>query len=117
MKLTRQHFELAKSSKGAWSRQQLQMLGIEWPLAQGWMKKIIGQDLDASVIQRFIDLKDAHLSASDIQNSSQHSLSLPKKKWKPKLPVVSLDEAIKRLGNDRVFAKITKGMSFKDETD
>jgi len=35
----------------------------------------------------------------------------------PLLPIVSLDEAIKRLNDDKTYAKVAKAMSWKDELD
>lgn len=35
----------------------------------------------------------------------------------PLLPIVSLDEAIKRLNDDKTYAKVAKSMSWKDELD
>lgn len=61
MKLTYELLDAGKSKNGAWSRQQLQVLGVKWPRKKGWMRRIVGQEYDAEVIDLFLKLKDKHL--------------------------------------------------------
>lgn len=62
MILTKELFELGKSSNNGWSEEQLRLFGIEkYLLIKGWKHTIIGKDFPKEVIDRFLALKDAHL--------------------------------------------------------
>ena len=62
MILTNEILEQGKSSNGAWSAKQLNLLGESYPLRQGWKSRILGQDVPVETIEEFLALKDAHLT-------------------------------------------------------
>lgn len=66
MKLTAEHFIEAMSFRGAWSRKQLQLLGVKWPLKKGWKHRLIGTTYPKEVINTFISLKNKHLKKKDL---------------------------------------------------
>ncbi len=41
--ITNEFIDSAKSDAGAWSRKQVEILGLKWPLRAGWKLKIIGK--------------------------------------------------------------------------
>lgn len=57
MLLTKNIFERAKSDRGGYSKRQVQLLGVPWPLTHGWKKNIINKDYDESVISAFINCR------------------------------------------------------------
>lgn len=65
MIITEQILEQGKSSKGAWSKKQLQVLGVpitkEFKLEKGWKKRLIGSNVPKGKIYSFLALKDRHL--------------------------------------------------------
>lgn len=122
MKLTEEHLQQARSINGGWSRKQVEVLGIGWPLEYGWKQDVLGQDFHPEDIADFISLKDAHIKPKALkQKMATKTLQKAKTKFsrrpKPDLPILPLNEAIKRLGDDAVYAKVDKAMSWKDELD
>jgi len=66
--LTEHIIERAKSSTGGWSRAQLMLLGVKseadgvFKIEKDWKRKVLGKAYPAEIIQKFIQLKDQHLS-------------------------------------------------------
>lgn len=60
MFLTLEHFRLAASSNGGYSRAQLRLLGIP-KFKKGWKSRAMKRDYPAETIEAFIALKDVHL--------------------------------------------------------
>lgn len=61
--------EKAKSSAGGWSRQQLDIIGVKttdengrFKIPTGWKLTVIGKEYPNDVIQKFVELKDQHIS-------------------------------------------------------
>lgn len=50
-----------RSRRGAWSRAQLTLIGVPWPLKRGWKRKVIGTFISEISAQRFVQLRNAHL--------------------------------------------------------
>lgn len=68
MILTKEHLDLARSRRGAFSAKQLALFGLNFHrLKKGWERKLPGQDFPAEVIEQFIALKDEHLRTKTIQ--------------------------------------------------
>lgn len=60
MLVTTEILERGKSKSGGWSRNQLGALGVMWPPRNGWKKEVLGKDFPDSVVDHFLNLKDAH---------------------------------------------------------
>ena len=60
MLVTRDIIFKGQSSKGGWSKKQLLCLGLD-RFEKGWIDKLICTDLDPKDLQKFLNLKDAHL--------------------------------------------------------
>ena len=67
--LTDHIIEKAKSSSGGWSRQQLKLIGVSTGEESGifkidkyWKQTVIGKEYPNDVIQKFVELKDQHIS-------------------------------------------------------
>lgn len=67
MILTHELIEQGKSRIGGWSRDQLELLGVEWPPVAGWKDRLAcsGRDVADEVVAEFLDLKDRHLPAAE----------------------------------------------------
>lgn len=61
MLLTETLLNEGKSDNGAWSKAQLECLGLSYPLVSGWKERIIGSEFDEEKIGEFLSLKNAHL--------------------------------------------------------
>lgn len=61
MLLTETLLNEGKSDNGAWSKAQLECLGLSYPLVSGWKDRIIGSEFDEEKIGEFLSLKNAHL--------------------------------------------------------
>lgn len=50
--VTTEWLEASKTSRGAYTQQQLLVLGIEWPPRKGWQKRVTGTEIrDAQSLQ------------------------------------------------------------------
>lgn len=58
---TDQLMVLGVSDRGSWSRAQLELLGVEWPLVSGW-KDRLPTTVPDRIAERFLFLKNAHLA-------------------------------------------------------
>jgi hypothetical protein len=43
--ITAEWLEQNKTSAGAYSKQQLKVLGIDWPPRKGWQKRVVGTEI------------------------------------------------------------------------
>ena len=59
--LTEELIEQARSKNGGWSKQQLEIIGVDWPPTKGWKKNITGEKFKESKINAFIELKNDHI--------------------------------------------------------
>lgn len=60
--ITKAILELGRSSRGAWSGEQLKLFGLNINrLPRGWQKRLVGKQVEQWRIDEFIALKDAHI--------------------------------------------------------
>lgn len=45
MEITKNWLLSNRTKNGAWTKRQLQVLGIEWPPKKGWQKVVIGENI------------------------------------------------------------------------
>ena len=45
MILTKEYIMKYRTKKGAWTKKQLEALGIKWPPSKGWIKKLEGKEI------------------------------------------------------------------------
>lgn len=65
MILTEKILKEGASIRNGWSRKQLQLFGIKWPLKKGWKHIILNRDYPQEKIDRFLALKDKHIASSN----------------------------------------------------
>lgn len=53
MRVTKQWLVDNATLNGAWTRSQLNVLGIEWPPAKGWQDRICGKELNDREVEQF----------------------------------------------------------------
>jgi hypothetical protein len=58
MIITKDFIEQHKTVNGAWTRQQLFVLGIQWPPRHGWMRSVIGRELTPEQVAAFIAARE-----------------------------------------------------------
>lgn len=61
MIVTRELFAAGSSEKGGFSRKQVELLGGEWPLRQGWKDALIGKEVSEENANAFVSLAGWHL--------------------------------------------------------
>jgi len=54
MILTKELMECGRSSAGGYNRKQLAAIGVEWPPQKGWLKDLIGKEIESSSYQAFL---------------------------------------------------------------
>lgn len=74
MLLTHEHLKQAESKNGGWSEIQLSVLGETLKNGKGWKHRLVGKDFEQKLIERFIQLKDAHLKQKQILEDKSLSL-------------------------------------------
>ena len=47
---------------GSWSRTQMALIGVAWPPKNGWKKQIVGKPIDEDDLEKFIHLKNKHIT-------------------------------------------------------
>lgn len=65
MILTREYIDAHKTPAGAWTRSQMQAIGVEWPQSKGWINRVIGNEISFENAMLF----EAKKSASQIKVS------------------------------------------------
>ncbi len=66
MILTQDILEQGISRNGGWNNKQIRLFGISRENNTGWKLKILGLDFPKSIIDRFLALKDRHLSPEEL---------------------------------------------------
>lgn len=57
MRVTEQLLRNGQSDNGGWSKAQLALLGIPWPLKHGWKATIIGTTISEDTAKRFLSAR------------------------------------------------------------
>lgn len=121
MILTKEILIQGRSCNGGWSKSQVALFGVHWPLQSGWMDAIIGEDFPYKNIKSFVQLKDAHIIAKREREKKQKIEERAKERqtqkrytrvWLSSRHNLSVDEAAQRLNDDKVWARASKG--FRD---
>lgn len=66
MILTKHIFEQGKSSNGGWNEKQISILGESIKVSK-WAKRVIGKEFTEEQINKFLALKDAHISGVKVK--------------------------------------------------
>lgn len=53
MQLTREYIMKHRTVRGAWTRAQIEALGLEWPPLQGWIDSVVGQHITEAQARQF----------------------------------------------------------------
>lgn len=59
IRITEEFLCAGASARGGWTREQLRLLGVSWPLPKGWKHAIIGQVVDIAHAQEFLAIGQA----------------------------------------------------------
>lgn len=54
--------------------QQTILLGVRWPLEEGWKKRAVGSEVSDDAYARFLALKDKHLTSTALSNAATKML-------------------------------------------
>lgn len=57
--ITHELIDSGQSSAGGWSKKQAAILGVRWPLRQGWKLRVIGKTISAADAERFVAMRKA----------------------------------------------------------
>lgn len=52
MLITKELILKNRTKNGAWTRDQLQALGVKWPPKHGWMNRVIGKPISSDNLRR-----------------------------------------------------------------
>jgi hypothetical protein len=74
MKITDEFLEKIASGRGGWNRPQLALLGVDWPPAQGWKRKLIGKEISGETARRLEELRETTRSQRRAIEAGQEDL-------------------------------------------
>jgi hypothetical protein len=58
--ITREFIHSHKTEAGGWTRDQLNVLGVEWPPKKGWLSGSVGKEITEEEARRFAMKKRAN---------------------------------------------------------
>lgn len=58
MKITEAFLEKHKTKRGAYTKAQMELIGVSWPPKKGWKEKVIGRELTKEQEREFIKAKN-----------------------------------------------------------
>lgn len=67
--VTKSFIEENRTKGGAWTKKQVNLLGVEWPLKKGWQQKVIGRAISIEAADKFRALS----AESEVTNSPTKS--------------------------------------------
>lgn len=53
MHVTREFIMAHRTVRGAWTKAQIEALGLQWPPLQGWIDSVVGQELTEAQVTQF----------------------------------------------------------------
>ncbi len=53
MKISKEFILSGKTKNGGWTKEQLALIGVNWPPEKGWMKRIEGKEITNSQASKF----------------------------------------------------------------
>ena len=62
MILTKKYIMANRTDRGAWTRPQIEALGIEWPPRKGWIDRVIGNEISSEnrlIFESKVGIKEA----------------------------------------------------------
>lgn len=90
MIITKEWLNKHKTANGAWTKRQLEILGISWPATKGWQKTLIGQSIPLHTQVIFEHGATSKGSKDKTKELQQQIIGLNKK-------IVKLEHAIELL--------------------
>lgn len=61
VKITYDYLDKHKTAKGAWTKKQIESLGVNWPPRSGWKQEIVGEFLTQEQARSFEAGKTQHV--------------------------------------------------------
>jgi len=58
MKITKRFLMDNRTKSGAWTAEQLRIIGVKWPPVKGWQGRMVGKELTGAEVAEFILAKD-----------------------------------------------------------
>ncbi|MGC2766605.1 MAG: hypothetical protein WB607_13960 [Candidatus Acidiferrum sp.] len=68
--ITKELILAGRSSAGGWTREQLRLLGVDWPPRKKWQREIIGRTISKADAEEFVGLR-GELGASKAQRNAR----------------------------------------------
>jgi len=53
VEVTYDYLDKHRTARGAWTKDQILALGLEWPLRSGWKAEVVGRQITIPQAQRF----------------------------------------------------------------
>lgn len=89
MVITRRWLHQNATKGCGWTKVQLKVLGVQWPPRNGWMEKLIGEEISADVAIAFVRMQGVSLKHRRLR----HHHWYPSEKQREQEMLVNADEA------------------------
>lgn len=71
MKVTQEFLDKHKTKRGAYTKAQLELIGVSWPPKKGWKEKVIGRELTKQQEKEFIKAKNPKAVKPKVKKEKQ----------------------------------------------
>lgn len=77
MQITEELLERGKSDRGGWNREQLKIIGVDWPPAYGWKSRVIGKQIAGDHARQFLALRGVRFRRGNRRSVVKTDLPIP----------------------------------------
>lgn len=77
--ITKAWIKAHRTPNGAWTKRQLEAIGVNWPAVKGWQKAVIGTEITAAKKQAFESGAISQGARSTVKELQQQIIGLNKK--------------------------------------
>ena len=77
MQITAELLERGKSDRGGWTREQLHIVGVDWPPRPGWQSKVVGKQISGDHACRFVSLRGVTVRENKRRSVIKTDLPIP----------------------------------------
>jgi hypothetical protein len=72
--ITKKFFMDNATDRGAWTRRQVEILGVSWPLQSGWQSELIGKTISQETADEFAAAKNISAAVARKMGTQQSLL-------------------------------------------
>ncbi|MDG1752587.1 MAG: hypothetical protein P8I03_13140 [Thalassotalea sp.] len=70
IKLSKELIEMGRTGNGGYTKKQLKVLGVDWPPAKGWLKAMIGTEIEQEKYDKFVAFSTINRAKASLTDES-----------------------------------------------